>query len=192
MPSIPALPPAAPSFAERLNADIERPQTAPLKISKTLNSDYRKASEAGIKTTLQQTQEVREQQPLPPPLPLVLRPPLRKKKSFSRVSTWLFPGQEQGKNGSFESVTNRPRPVKNSEGFYQIVSADGTVGHRSCESIDSMSTWDTEDEERSPPTTWSPQSTPASKQGEQTTIERRATFGKNDARLGKPPVGVAV
>lgn len=29
--------------------------------------------------------------PLAPPLPLILRPPLRKKKSFSRVSDWLFP-----------------------------------------------------------------------------------------------------
>lgn len=34
--------------------------------------------------------------PLAPPLPLILRPPLRKKKSFSRVSNWLFPaGVEQ-------------------------------------------------------------------------------------------------
>lgn len=35
--------------------------------------------------------------PLAPPLPLILRPPLRKKKSFSRVSNWLFPaGVEHG------------------------------------------------------------------------------------------------
>lgn len=40
--------------------------------------------------------------PLAPPLPLILRPPLRKKKSFSRVSDWLFPA-DMDKN-----TTNHP------------------------------------------------------------------------------------
>lgn len=191
MPSIPALPPAAPSFAQRLNADTERPQTAPIK-TPTPTAGHRKTSEDGMMATVSHGQVVRENQPLPPPLPLVLRPPLRKKKSFSRVSTWLFPGQGEGKLGSFELVTNKPRPVKTSGGFYQVVAADGTVAQRSCESIDSLSTWETEDEERTAPTTWSPESTPAPKQEERATIERSATFGKNDARLGKPLVGVAM
>lgn len=195
MPSIPALPPAAPSFAQRLNADTERPQTAPIKTptpTPTPTGGHRKTSEDGLVAPMNRGQAVRENQPLPPPLPLVLRPPLRKKKSFSRVSTWLFPGQDEGRNGSFDSVTNKPKPVKSSGGFYQVVSADGTVAQRSCESIDSLSTWETEDEERTALTTWSPESTPAPKQEERTMIERRATFGKNDARLGKPLVGVAM
>ncbi|KAG8419167.1 hypothetical protein J3458_004071 [Metarhizium acridum] len=189
MPSIPALPPAAPSFAERLNADVERPQTAPSKTSVNATLSHRKTTpEDNFRVTMKQNQAMCESQVLPPPLPLVLRPPLRKKKSFSRVSTWLFPGQDQGKTVGFDAVTNKPGPVKNKGGFYQIVSSDNTVGQRSCESIDSISTWQTRDEQHTTPS--SRQSTPASKHEEHPEIARRGTFGKNDARIGKPPVGV--
>lgn len=67
------------------------------------------------------------ERPLAPPLPPVLRPPLRKKKSFSgrRVSRWLFPGTEGEGQGVVVggSVTNAPRPVRGGEGFYQSVSS---------------------------------------------------------------------
>lgn len=60
--------------------------------------------------------------PPPPPLPLLLpRPPLRKKKSFSRVSTWLSGGHSR--HLSLDSVTNAPVPVTARDGFYQCVDA---------------------------------------------------------------------
>lgn len=84
--------------------------------------------------------------PLAPPLPLVLRPPLRKKKSFSRVSNWLFPGNNGSVSDNYsnssptdtyhsnsyskrhehsiskDSITNVPRPIKENEGYYQCFS----------------------------------------------------------------------
>lgn len=101
--------------------------------------------------------------PLAPPLPLILRPPLRKKKSFSRVSNWLFPaGVEQQDNGedveedyslttssargrelhrrdvSSDSVTNAPRALTEKDGYYQTLPPSAIFsGRRS--SFDSMS-----------------------------------------------------
>lgn len=68
------------------------------------------------------------ERPLAPPLPLVLRPPLRKKKSFSgrRVSRWLFPAGGEGEGVVGGSVTNAPRPVRGGEGFYQSVSSESS------------------------------------------------------------------
>ncbi|KAK2595911.1 hypothetical protein QQS21_006506 [Conoideocrella luteorostrata] len=191
MPSIPALPPAAPSFAERLNAETERPQTAPIKTPNSLTSQG-KFSYNQHNTAIYQHQGMHEEQPLPPPLPLVLRPPLRKKKSFSRVSKWLSLSQEeQGKNASFDSITNNPKPIKGNSSFYQIVSANGQSGQQSYESFDSLSTCQTDDGESTAPTKWSPGSISNQKRNE-TALQRTATFGKNDARLGKPPVGFAI
>ncbi|TWU75546.1 hypothetical protein ED733_006056 [Metarhizium rileyi] len=192
MPSIPALPPAAPSFAERLNADIERPRTAPVKTSVTPTPNRLKMPMGDGKIILGQNLVAQESQPLSPPLPLVLRPPLRKKKSFSRVSTWLFPGQDQSITRDFDSVTNKPKPIKNNQGFYQIVSADGTLRGGSCESVNSISTWQIEDEGRTTPSMSSPESTPTSKQEEQPRLERSGTFGKNDGGIRTPPVGIAM
>lgn len=93
--------------------------------------------------------------PLAPPLPLILRPPLRKKKSFSRVSSWLFPtsaGQEtvgessssfsqargHKRDISLDSVTNSPRALTDKDGFYQTLPPSAIFsGRRS--SFDSMS-----------------------------------------------------
>ncbi|CAK7218929.1 hypothetical protein SCUCBS95973_003649 [Sporothrix curviconia] len=116
--------------------------------------------------------------PLAPPLPLVLRPPLRKKKSFSRVSHWLSFDNNNGheNNGvapsrggggdagglSFDSVTNMPRPVTVKDGFYTCLSPLESVpspleaasgnGRRtsidSLMSVDTLSTWTTEAAER--------------------------------------------
>jgi hypothetical protein len=248
MPSIPALPAAAPSFAERLSS--ERPQTsstAPIHIPHRQTS-YEDASAVfhpqplnsnatGIAPSFTHSRRTGQRshspqdRPLAPPLPLVLRPPLRKKKSFSRVSSWLFPGseglhhahaqqqgqqQQHGRELSFESITNAPQPVTGRDGFYQVAppSTTGTNsmarsrprgttahgqrhGNRDAASLSSLSTWDSsqsdsdrddisaeeedeEDEDRRtvPTSTWSPGSSPATKQGTPTqAFERTAFFG---------------
>lgn len=201
MPSIPALPPAAPSFAERLTSDIDRPHTAPIRTPPTTPpakipaKPPRRARTPGAPSTPTSTppRARRADVPLPPPLPLVLRPPLRKKKSFSRVSSWLFPGSQHSRNLSFDSVTNAPRPIKGNEGFYQV-SLGGTSGRRrSADSADTVSTWesDDDDEGRTVPTTCSLGSTPAVSQDEPL-ISRFATFGRGDARPNRTSVGVAI
>ncbi|KAI1083482.1 hypothetical protein F5B20DRAFT_407460 [Whalleya microplaca] len=143
MPDIPALPPNAPSFIERVSFD--RPYTAP--------------SKPPAPRTLYQANSSRkvEGRIPPPPLPLRLRPPLRKKKSFSRVSTWLFPMGEHKRDISLDSLTNVPKPVTGSQGFYQI--ADPELGRRdSLETVSSLSDWSVE-EEQTVPTSLSPSST---------------------------------
>ncbi|KAI1806178.1 hypothetical protein F4811DRAFT_512136 [Daldinia bambusicola] len=142
MPEIPALPPNAPSFSERLSSD--RPRTA---VSQTSARTSYKANSS---------RKVESRVP-PPPLPLRLRPPLRKKKSFSRVSTWLFPGGEPNRDISLDSVTNDPRPMTDTDGFYKVADFED---NRRC-SIDTLSTssdW-TVEEEQTLPTSLSPSST---------------------------------
>lgn len=170
MPSIPALPAAAPSFAERLSVDGARPQTAPP--TQPIHIPQRQKSFAEVVARFNNSpghSRTRDEpeRPLAPPLPLVLRPPLRKKKSFSRVSSWLFPGSDgqHRQNISLDSITNQPKPVTDKEGFYQIAGQ-----HRI--SLDSAMTgssqWQTEeeDEEKSAtvPTTLSPGSSPMTAQ----------------------------
>ncbi|PSR92165.1 hypothetical protein BD289DRAFT_451911 [Coniella lustricola] len=88
--------------------------------------------------------------PLAPPLPLILRPPLRKKKSFSRVSDWLFPVGVENQTGqvsppkrhsrrfSRDSVTNVPRALADRDGYYQSLPPSAMfTGRRS--SFDSVS-----------------------------------------------------
>ncbi|KAL9943393.1 hypothetical protein ACHAO5_006978 [Verticillium nonalfalfae] len=197
MPSIPALPPAAPSFSERLSQ--ERPRTAPSQLPMRIPRRAKTFAEASAAfITPPPSREGPEHQP-PPPLPLVLRPPLRKKKSFSRVSSWLFPGgaaaAEHSRDMSFDSVTNLPRPVKGREGFYQCVSPpEGAGGRRSFDSTATVSTWTSEDEgQTAPTTTWSPGSTPLTKQHEEVPLERVSTFGKERGAktLRRPSVGMA-
>ncbi|KAI1386390.1 uncharacterized protein F4822DRAFT_314631 [Hypoxylon trugodes] len=143
MPDIPALPPNAPSFSERLSCD--RPQTAP---SQPMGRTPYKANSS---------RKVEGRVP-PPPLPLRLRPPLRKKKSFSRVSTWLFPGEEYNKQDiSLDSLTNVPKPTTGADGFYQI--ADPEADERcSFDTLSTSSDW-TVEEEQTLPTSLSPSST---------------------------------
>lgn len=91
--------------------------------------------------------------PLAPPLPLILRPPLRKKKSFSRVSDWLFPageandereraaaaaptnygythGVQHRRDVSLDSVTNTPRALASGEGYYQTLAPSFAASQR--------------------------------------------------------------
>ena len=128
MPDIPALPPDAPSFSERLSSD--RPRTAPPKTQAQAPSQ---ASPRGGPYEANSSRKVGGRVP-PPPLPLRLRPPLRKKKSFSRVSSWLFlpnNGDHQhlhhphphNRDISLDSITNLPRPVTGADGFYQVAPA---------------------------------------------------------------------
>lgn len=200
MPSIPALPPAAPSFAQRLNSDIiERPHTAPIRSPRTpvrtLITPPRRSrtSEEKRSPSTPPSRPRRGDMPPPPPLPLVLRPPLRKKKSFSRVSSWLFPGSQHNRNMSFDSVTNAPRPIRGCQGFYQVSLGGASEHRRSTESIDTASTWESDDENRTVPTTCSVGSTAAVSQDEPL-IPRFATstFGRNDIRPQRRSVGVAM
>lgn len=206
MPSIPALPAAAPSFAERLST--ERPHTAP---SKPVEIPRREKSFAEASAAFnapprplnpsRSTPRINGRPvdiPLAPPLPLVLRPPLRKKKSFSRVSNWLFPGDEgqHQRDISLDSVTNLPKPVTDRQGFYQCVAPAAAEGTRrsSVDTVSTVSTWTTE-EDRTMPTTWSPGSSPVVKQDTPTpTIDRRAAappFGRGNAAHRPQSVGVA-
>ncbi|QUC16696.1 uncharacterized protein UV8b_00937 [Ustilaginoidea virens] len=178
LPSIPAFPPAAQSFAERLRADLDRPPTALIK-SLSVPCSLNKVSDDTTEIKRRPSQTVRGVGPLPtPPLPLVLRPPLRKKKSFPPGSTRLPSVQEQGKTTRPYTVTSMPKAVKGSEGFYQIISANGAVGQASCESIDSISTWGTEDEERAMQSAWSPESTPSH--------SHDGSFSDSETKTGQP------
>ncbi len=196
MPSVPALPAAAPSFAERLST--ERPLTA---ASQTAEASGRGAEAPPRSFPTPPPRQITPPRsspringrpvdlPLAPPLPLVLRPPLRKKKSFSRVSNWLFPSEDgsHGRDISLDSVTNLPRPVTGREGFYQCMTPAEAPGRRSSlDSVTTVSTWTTTEEDRTMPTTWSPGSSPVTKHETPTPTaapERRGAFG------GKAAVG---
>ncbi|KAL2135743.1 hypothetical protein VTI74DRAFT_7113 [Chaetomium olivicolor] len=185
MPSIPALPAAAPSFAERLS--IEGPRTAPSHATsmtvqeKTLKLTVAAKSQPQAPYSSGQEQDGMDR-PLAPPLPLVLRPPLRKKKSFSRVSNWLFQPDEtlQGDNSTVSSpsayITTSPRPIKESDGFYQCVAPPEGLPRTSMETSSSVYTYNTgedddseEDGTKTVPTTtaaWTPPNgSPQVKQG---------------------------
>lgn len=99
--------------------------------------------------------------PLAPPLPLILRPPLRKKKSFSRVSDWLFPADSDQdhhttttpssgggapffavahrRHLSIDSVTNAPRALTPKEGYYQTLPPSALFSGPRRRSFDSAS-----------------------------------------------------
>lgn len=190
VPIIPALPPAAPSFAERLNTEVSLPNTGP--ITASIHISQLEAYEETLDNIrqLSQIMPMQEERPPPPPLPLVLRPPLRKKKSFSRVSTWLFQEPGRARNQSMDSITNAPRPIKGSEGFYQCVTPPRRPDRRSIETFDTISTWSTNDGDRTVPTAWSPRSTPTRKE-EDNLLERSATFGQSNIR-GSAAVNVGV
>ncbi|KAK3905549.1 hypothetical protein C8A05DRAFT_12647 [Staphylotrichum tortipilum] len=193
MPSIPALPAAAPSFAERLSVDdhtrtASASPSSPSHMSvqeKTLSLAAAAAAHSRPHTPPSATSPTADSfdRPLAPPLPLVLRPPLRKKKSFSRVSSWLFHPDEQQHQHHFPTnsmaspsspvplaTTNTPRPIKESDGFYQCVAPPEGLPRTSMETSSSVYTWGTgegdDDEEdgesKTVPTTaaWSPEQTP--------------------------------
>ena len=191
MPSIPALPAAAPSFAERLSVD-DRPRTAPprthamsvqektLELALAAQSQPQlpyHASRSDVDATHDAASDNDDEhlhRPLAPPLPLVLRPPLRKKKSFSRVSSWLSTSSPHTPAfTTTTTTTNSPRPIKESDGFYQCLAPPEGLPRTSMETSSSVYTWETgqhddeddddDEETKTVPTTaaaWSPEQTP--------------------------------
>lgn len=153
-PSNPTLLPVGPSFAERVKAGLERLQTSPINGADVAgwqrSCPFHQDKDAS-KSRIPQTCDG---EPLSPPLPLVFRQLLRKKKSFSAVSTCMFAGQESAENANFKSTANKPKAAKGKDSFYQIVS--GPPGRHSDESFNSISTWHSEDEDQTAPNTpWS-------------------------------------
>lgn len=186
-------PPVAPSFAERVASPglEQRPKTAPSKtvyIPARLKS-FTEAS-ATFSTSPQSSSSnssshLEKSLPMPPPpLPLVLKvgphPPLRKKKSFSRVSNWLFPS-EHSRNTSLESITNTPKPVTSREGFYQCVDIRDPQARTSISSTTTVSTLNTEVDEPTPPATWTPHSSPGQEKIDKSEVEIR-TFSIDSER----------
>lgn len=186
MPSIPALPPSAPSFAERLHDEAEKlpTRTAPLSIRPCAMSGIATQNTAGQKRRPPPLEDEETSKAVPPPLPLVLRPRLRKKKPFSEgLSGFVFPMSPR--NSSLDSVTNMPRPIKGTEGFDQCVPVNGA--HMSYESLHSLASSNdgANSEARSMRAPCSP-ATP-----HELPIERCATFGE-DARGLPLSVGIAL
>ncbi|KAF1737972.1 hypothetical protein CRV24_003601 [Beauveria bassiana] len=184
MPSIPALPPSAPSFAERLHGE-DGLSTGPADLSTRSNIN----DGLGTKCTEIQRQACppplacdKTTNPMPPPLPLVLRPPLRKKKPFSgRFSGFVF--SEPPRESSLACVAK----IKDIDGFYSCV--PDNEAHHSYESLHSMSTSNCGDNSETGSQlslyyTPSPHELP-------TPVERCATFGQE--AKGLPfSVGIAL
>lgn len=191
------MPATKPSFMERISSssDNQRPGTAPSKLvpMPTVLNPVNEETSALNTPALGDESFV-----LPPPLPLVLqappRPQLRKKKSFSRVSTWLFPGPDHSRNLSFESVTNTPQPVTSRDGFYQCVDLR-QADRSSFTSVSTISTMETELDDLHGPTTGTPASSPGGSKREATIgtlsidsemkdegveLTRLRTFGEED------------
>ncbi|RDA95173.1 hypothetical protein CP533_1933 [Ophiocordyceps camponoti-saundersi (nom. inval.)] len=144
MPSVPALPPVAPSFAQRVYSDGElSPTNAPKTwgdASPTSPTQSRLRQDGG---------EMGRSTP---------RPPLRKKKSFTQVSDWLFPQHSSGIDKRYTAANGR-------------------------QSFDSASTWDSEDEAgRTTATMTTTTTTTRPAQVLAPRLERSATFGENDVR----------
>ncbi|KAL1838240.1 hypothetical protein VTJ49DRAFT_2874 [Mycothermus thermophilus] len=234
MPSIPAVPAAAPSFAERLGT--ERPRTAPSRSRSAPEPDTIQELPELANTEVQprtftsphviyaspvsyapphvSPSATNLELPLAPPLPLVLRPPLRKKKSFSRVSSWLFHPDETVSSSHLSmtatAVTTSPRPIKEADGFYQCLAPPEGLPRTSMDTSSSVYTWgthetdeDADTESKTVPTTtaWSPEQTP--KQGsrhttpsigaDKTGLEKEVAVGQVSVPAAEPEVaGLAV
>lgn len=149
MPEILARPPNAPSFSERLSTD-HLPSTSPKSPRSPRSPRSPKAPKAPKEPTrtryeANSSRKITGRVP-PPPLPLRLRPPLRKKKSFSRVSSWLFPGGAGHKREiSLDSITNAPKPVTGGQGFYQVARPESSR-RSSFDSESTVSDWTVEEQ----------------------------------------------
>ncbi|KAG9249324.1 hypothetical protein BJ878DRAFT_537545 [Calycina marina] len=170
------MPTILPTFTQRANLSLadQRPNTAPsnpvcLPIRIPTRSKYFTEASAAF---------TRSNIPPPPlpPLPLTLsQPPLHKKKSFSRVSNWLFPSDSHSRNISLDSITNTPKPIAAGQGFYQCITPQNVACTRSSErgSVSTVSTIESTIDAPTAPTmtTWSPHST--SSPGNFENIEKR-------------------
>jgi len=173
-------PQMAPSFAERISSPLgQRPKTAP---SKTVHIPSRlvpftEASATFTSPSPSSTSSRLERALPPPPLPLVLQSPhhpLRKKKSFSRVSNWLFPASgEHSRNISLDSITNTPKPITSREGFYQCVDLRPAAPLARSNTLSTVSTLESELDEPTIPTSWSPNSSPGTSHRKQQDVTIR-------------------
>ncbi|KAI9742928.1 MAG: hypothetical protein M1818_003658 [Claussenomyces sp. TS43310] len=192
-------PTASPSLS------FSRPKTAPSRPTVHIPLRSKSFSEASAAFTSPITPP---NESLPPPLPLTLqptRPPLRKKKSFSHISHWLFPGsggssslaEAHARNISLDSVTNMPRPVTARDGFYQCVDPHSVARASTTSARSSISTVSTLETDRGelvtpPPTTttamtmmtaWTPESSPRPEK-ESVELTRMTTFGRQKVVAG--------
>lgn len=190
MPEIPALPPAdAPSFSERLSFD--RPRTAPAK--QPVRIPHRGTSFTDAAAFARKI----ESRGMLPPLPLRLRPPLRKKKSFSRasihrVSTWLFNGADHGTDISLESITNEPKPLSGEDGFYQTLKPASNQ-RSSLDTFSTVSDWSAAEEQQTLPTSTSAHS-PAARAADTPPSEHMTPLSRPKTQVAPPKrtsVGVA-
>lgn len=167
---------------------IPRPRTAPA--NPTVHMPVRAKSFREASATFS---TLERELPLPPPLPLVLQqnfPPLRKKKSFSRVSSWLFPSEQHSRHISMNSVTNTPKPVTSRDGFYQCI--DPNAGRMS---VSTVSTLQSDVDEPNGPSTWTPDSSPGRGSGKDNMKELpRMTFpdDKDEGIIVKENFGTEV
>ncbi|CZS92111.1 uncharacterized protein RAG0_02615 [Rhynchosporium agropyri] len=169
-----------PSFAERVSSPLgQRPEMSP---SKTVHIPSRLVpfteASATFTSSSPSSTSPRPARPLPPPpLPLVLQathPPLRKKRSFSRVSNWLFPASgEHSRNISLDSVTNTPKPLTSREGFYQCVDLIPAVPIACSNTLSTVSTLESELDEPTIPTSCSPNSSPGTNHRKQQDVTIR-------------------
>jgi hypothetical protein len=197
------MPPPKPSFMERVaSSEGQRPGTASSRIL-TIPSVLKPVDE---ETTPVPSPRIDDSFVPPPPLPLVLQapphPPLRKKKSFARVSHWLFPApsaDQTPRNLSLESVTNTPKAITSRDGFYQCVELRQQQPDRSSfTSVTTVSSIESElDDPCAPTTAATPASSPggckrdeatirtlsfdySERGGESVELTRIRTFGEQD------------
>lgn len=173
MPQVPALPPNAPSFSERISLDHPR-HTPMRKPVAALAPPPRSLSRDQTVHGLSLSRGV-----MPPPKSLARGraglapsslsrragdppPPLRKKKSFSRVSTWLGFPAEISDNAVFGSVRARSPPALREAGLYEVRPAHRKASFRSDDTVSDWTSDDTElDVQTLPTTNWSPSSSGA-------------------------------
>ncbi|KAK2630465.1 hypothetical protein QTJ16_001285 [Diplocarpon rosae] len=187
-------PSAAPSYAQQaLSPPVKRPATAQSKKGHTLSESlpwteasatFTTPSHSPASTASTRPSSRPSSQPEycilpPPPLPLVLQqtsPVLGRKKSFSRVSSWLFPSSgEHTRDISLDSVTNNPRPITIHDGFYQCFIQPSQ--HAGSSSVSTFSTLESESELDEPifPVTGSPNLSAIGKHKQEITIRRVST-----------------
>jgi hypothetical protein len=170
-----------PDFKTSELENMPRPRTAPTK--PTVHIPVRAKSFTEASSAFD-----RDDFPPPPPLPLVLqqtRPPLRKKKSFSRISTWLSSAGEHTRDISIDSITNTPKPVTSREGFYQCLDSTAITHNASFTSISTVSTLESELDEPTVPTTWTPDSSPGrAPRNQKMELTRTTTFGGKEKQQG--------
>ncbi|KAI1821943.1 hypothetical protein F4861DRAFT_532600 [Xylaria intraflava] len=126
MPGIPVMPPNAPSFSERVSSDCPRSTSA----------------KSPTRTQYQANSSRKIEGRSPPPLPLRLRPPLRKKKSFPTA------GADHKKESSLNSPTDGPKPITDG-GFHQVAHPEPNQ-RSSFDSESTVSDWTVEDDQTTP------------------------------------------